>query len=451
MMHRGWWATVVLAHVTLLAGAPGAARAQTFAPHRHVDRSGRLIQDMCPPEGGRGAARCFARRVVAATAGEAVPRGLGGDAVAVAYGVPAAARSGGAIVAVVDAGGDTSALADLQTYRAQFGLGPIDRCAGPVPTAGGAAPCLAIVDQRGGANLPANDPGWAGETSLDLDMVSAACPDCSILLVEARSQNTADLGAAVDLAASVPGVVAVSNSYGWPESGDGSPFSTGDARHFDHPGVAILAASGDQDYDGQGYGGTGPSFPASAPTVIGVGGTVLSPDAGSARGWSETVWNDGVVGSGAQGGGSGCSGAFARPAWQAGIDSGTCSADRRASVDVSAAAYYKVAQGGGGIVVYCGAGCGGSDGGGGFMQVMGTSASTPIVAGVLARLGLATRVGSDPGLLYALPWAFHDIADGSGNDPSGRCHDVMCTAVPGWDGPTGLGTPDGAALAAIAR
>lgn len=430
----------------MLAGASGAACVQSDVradPARHVDVSGRVLEDVCPRQPGRGGARCFARRIVSAAGDASAPHGLGGDAVAAAYAVPASARSGGAIVAVVDAGGDSSALADLQAYRARFGLGPIDRCAGLVPSAGG-APCLAVVDQDGGNRLPANDRDWAGETSLDLDMVSAACPDCSILLVEARSQNTADLGAAVDYAASVPGVVAVSNSYGWPESGTETPFDASDARHFDHPGVAILAASGDQDYDGQGYGGSGPSFPASAPTVIGVGGTVLSPDSGGARGWSETVWNDGDVGGNAQGAGSGCSTAFERPAWQTGISTGSCPAGKRASVDVSAAADFQDAQGGAGILVSCGAGCGRK---GGFMQVVGTSASTPIVAGILARLGLAAKVGSDPGLLYARASAFFDVADGSNNDPSGRCHDVMCTAGPGWDGPTGLGTPNGIALA----
>jgi subtilase family serine protease len=436
--------------VTLFVGASSAACVQTdVAAGRelHVDRSGRLLQDMCPSAPGRTGARCFARRVLSAVSDDAAPHGLRGDEVAAAYAVPPEARSGGAIVAIVDAGGDTSALSDLQAYRAHFGLGSIDRCAGLVPTPGG-APCLAVVDQYGGNRLPANDRDWAGETSLDLDMVSAACPDCSILLVQARSQDTDDLGEAVDYAASVRGVVAVSNSYGWPESGAGTPFAKSDGRHFDHPGVAILAASGDQDYDGQGYGGTGPSFPASAPTVIGVGGTVLSPATDGERGWSETVWNDGDVSGGAQGGGSGCSGTFDRPAWQAGIDTGSCAANHRASVDVSAAADYQDAEGGAGILVYCGAGCGRK---GGFMQVVGTSASTPIVAGILARIGLATRVGSDPGLLYANASSFWDIADGSNNDPSGHCHDVMCTAGPGWDGPTGLGTPNASALWSTAK
>ena len=472
-INRVVWASLSLplAAVPLIAAAPRAASADTFVPWRHVDRAGRVLEEMCPAERSRGGARCYGKRIVAGAQHAAMPKGLGGDQVADAYGVPAAAKSGGAIVAIVDAGGDSSALNDLQAYRAHFGLGAIDACPGAVPVAGG-APCLAVVDQTGGTALPKNDPDWATETSLDLDMVSAACPDCSILLVEASTQGDGDLGAAVDYAASVPGVVAVSNSYGWPEGGDGTPFSTADTTHYDHPGVAILAASGDQDYLGQGYGGTAPSFPASAPTVIGVGGTRLSPStggtggtggvggAGGARRWTETVWNAGETAGGAEGAGSGCSTHFARPAWQKGIATGSCSSTMRASVDVSAAADYEDADGGGGILVVCGAGCGGrgergergESGGGssaGFVQVVGTSAATPIVAGILARLGVAKTVGADPGVLYRHPSGFFDVADGSNNDPSGRCHDVMCTASPGWDGPTGLGTPNAATLAGI--
>jgi hypothetical protein len=446
-VRRGFCAAFLLGPCAGWIGVSGIARAEEHIPGRHVDHFGRVVQEMCPAELSPGFARCYGRWIVPqSVTPDATLPGLGGDQIPGVYGVPSTAKSGGAIVAVVDAGGDTSALTDLQKYRTQYGLGSIAKCASSLPTAGGGA-CLAIVNQTGGTSLPANDRNWAAETSLDLDMVSASCPDCSIVLVEASSQNNADLDAAVDYAASVPGVVAISNSYGWPETGQQTPFRMSDASHFNHAGIAILAASGDQDYLDQGEGGTGPSFPASAPTVIGVGGTLLSPATGGTRAWTETVWNDGVVMTGAEGGGSGCSAFYPRPAWQTGISTGSCSSSMRASVDVSAAADYMDSSGGGGIIVYCGSGCGA--GMSGFAQVLGTSASTPIVAGILARLGIASKVGANPGLLYSNPSAFFDVADGSNNDPSGQCSDVMCTAGPGWDGPTGLGTPNGEALAAL--
>ena len=62
------------------------------------------------------------------------------------------------------------------------------------------------------ATAPA-DVGWSVEISLDLQMVSAICPKCNILLVEATSSYLNDLGTAVNEAVTL-GAVAVSNSYG---------------------------------------------------------------------------------------------------------------------------------------------------------------------------------------------------------------------------------------------
>jgi hypothetical protein len=61
-------------------------------------------------------------------------------------------------------------------------------------------------------------------------------------------------------------------------------------------------------------------------------------------------------------------------------------------------------------------------------------------------VGLATK--SDA-YFYENHSAFYDVTSGN-NDPRKLCDDVMCNAGPGWDGPTGWGTPNGAALVALA-
>lgn len=150
-------------------------------------------------------------------------------------------HANGRTVAIVDAFNDPKAEADLAVYRRTYGL----------PACTTANGCLRKVNQNGAASpLPATDYGWALEISLDLDAVSAACPDCHILLVEANSATTDDLMRGVDTAVRL-GAVAVSNSYGAAED---SSILAADA-HLNHPGVAITASSGDSGY--------GVSWPAS--------------------------------------------------------------------------------------------------------------------------------------------------------------------------------------------
>ncbi|MGH3374936.1 MAG: hypothetical protein ACRDP6_09360, partial [Actinoallomurus sp.] len=193
------------------------------------------------------------------------PAGLGARDLRDAYKLPTASGGKGATVAVVGAFDDPKAESDLAVYRAQFGLPPCT-------TANG---CFKKINSGGGTTLPHPDTGWAEEMSLDLDMVSAACPNCHILLVEGDQASISTLGTGVDTAVRM-GVRYVSNSYGGPEE---TVTAASDLRHFDHPGVAITAASGD--------GGYGVLFPATSPHVTAVGGTSLLRAAG-ARGWSET-------------------------------------------------------------------------------------------------------------------------------------------------------------------
>src|SRR5581483_8360822 len=153
----------------------------------------------------------------------------------------------GTTVAIVDAYDDPTAESDLATYRAQYGL----------PACTTANGCFHKVNESGGSTLPAADSGWAGEIALDTDMVSAACPLCRILLVEANSATDSDLGTAVNYAASVPGVKAISNSYGGSESSSDPSEVT---QYYTHPGIAITASAGDSGY--------GAEFPAASPSVI---------------------------------------------------------------------------------------------------------------------------------------------------------------------------------------
>ncbi|MHB8659688.1 MAG: S53 family peptidase [Solirubrobacteraceae bacterium] len=338
------------------------------------------------------------------------PVGLGPSQIQSAYKL-SGLNAGGRTVAIVDAYDDPNAASDLATFRSTYGLAPCT-------TANG---CFRKVNQIGSTSpLPAGDTGWGEEESLDLDAVSSACPTCHILLVEANSANTSDLVAAEGTAATSAGVVSVSNSYGGAED---STILAADS-HYNHSGVAITASSGDSGY--------GVSWPASSQYVTGVGGTTLSA-ASTARGWSETAWS---------GAGSGCSAYESKPSWQ--HDSGCA---KRTVADVSADADPNSGLGVFDTYNSCGGGelcdlliqLGLAQGLDGWAQVGGTSLSSPLVASVYALAGNTSQVvyGSYP---YAHAAGLFDVTSGS----NGTCSaPYLCTAGPGYDGPTGLGTPDG--------
>src|SRR5262249_32381635 len=136
------------------------------------------------------------------------PSGLKPADLQAAYALPSGAGAG-QVVGIVDAFDYPSAEADLAVYRAQFGLPPCT-------TANG---CFKKLNQAGvqGA-YPRADSGWSQEEALDIDMASAICPNCKIILVEANSASLADLGASVDTAVAA-GATVVSNSYGGGEAG----------------------------------------------------------------------------------------------------------------------------------------------------------------------------------------------------------------------------------------
>nr|WP_042428834.1 S53 family peptidase [Streptacidiphilus anmyonensis] len=325
----------------------------------------------------------------------ATPSGYGPSDLLSAYNLPA---NGGAgqTVAIVDAYNDPNAAADLATYRSQYGL----------PACTTASGCLKIVGETGTSKLPRSNSGWAGEISLDLDMVSAVAPNAHIILVEATSASMTDLGKSVNTAVSL-GATEVSNSYGGSESSADTSY---DSTYFNHPGIPITVSSGD--------GGYGVEYPAASPNVTAVGGTSLSK-ASNTRGWSESVWST----SSTEGAGSGCSAYEPKPSWQ--TDSG-CS--KRTVADVSA-----VADPATGVAVYQ------TYGASGWSVYGGTSVAAPLIAGVYADAGAHTA--SVPAKnLYANTASLNDVTTGS----TASCSPAyLCTAETGYDGPTGLGTPNG--------
>jgi subtilase family serine protease len=343
--------------------------------------------------------------------------GLGPADLRQAYGLASAAvtRGKGQTVALVDAYDDPTIESDLNTYRAFYGIPPCT-------TANG---CFRKVNQDGEqGSYPLANPDWEPEIALDVEMVSAICPNCHILLVEANSADEAtvmsnpvqhsDLGASVDTAVNL-GATEVSNSYG---SVGPEPDQTFWDHYYNHPGVAITASAGDEDY--------GTIWPAASPYVTAVGGTEMTADPASPRGFDESVWGSvypGVVPNEAQGTGSGCSLWEPKPAWQ--HDAG-CSG--RTVADVSAVADN--------VAIYDS-----SPEIGGWGVVAGTSISSPLIASVYALAGNAKSVvyGSYP---YSHRTSFNDITEGSNFTPDDVCG-YLCTAEPGYDGPTGLGTPNG--------
>jgi subtilase family serine protease len=303
--------------------------------------------------------------------------------------------SGGRTVAIVDAYGYSNLERDLGIYRTYYGL----------PACTTANGCLKIMDQNGGTSYPRMDVGWAGEQALDVDAVSAICPDCNIIVVQAKSASFANLGTAVVTASQQAGVVAISNSYGGGDAAD-STYGT----YYRHPGIAVTASTGDSGYKGG-------SYPASSSYVTAVGGTTLTA-AGNTRGWNETVWS---------GAGSGCSSYNDPLAAAASFDTGCA---KRAMADVSAAAD----PNNGGMAVYFPTSRTTST----WAQVGGTSESAPIIGSVYALSG--NTAGSANAIPYGHASSLFDVTSGS----NGSCPTTQwCTARVGWDGPTGLGTPNG--------
>jgi subtilase family serine protease len=390
-------ALATAAAVALIAlGASPAAGAPAQQPQRPV----------CPGPAGPANALCAAHVVTDAKGNPQAtlaPKGYGPAQFRGAYGLPSAASSAQTI-AIVDAYDDPKIASDLNAYSKQFGL----------PLCNSSNPCFEKVNQSGSAAgpFPQTSAGWSLEIALDVEVAHAICPNCKILLVEASSNSLANLAASVNTAAKL-GADEISNSYG-----TGSEFSleTSEAyaAPYRHPGVAVTVSSGDN-----GYGSFG--FPAASADVITVGGTTLTLGAENTYG-SESVWS---------GAGSGCSLYFGAAEWQSFL---SACAGKRGTADVAADANPNTGAAVYDTVRY--------QGRSGWFQVGGTSLSSPLVAGVYALAGgLPEGTTAASGLYTHLGDAgvLHDVTSGS----NGSCSTIICKGAAGYDGPTGVGTPNG--------
>jgi Ricin-type beta-trefoil lectin domain/Subtilase family/Putative Ig domain len=401
------------------SGPGGPSPWRPRAPAVGVLTAPRLPGDerqVCPPPARPGQMACMSvirlpgsTSTGSAPAAAAAVAGYGPSSLRSAYRLASAsARDGrGRTIAIVDAYRNPDAARNLASYRRHFGLRPCTVSSG----------CLRIVNQQGKARpLPGARVNWGIEEALDLDMVSALCPRCRILLVEATSASIGNLGKAENTAVS-EGARFVSNSW------SGGEFIGQDAydRYFNHPGDAIVFASGDFGYGSQ--------YPADTQYVTSVGGTTLRHQHSGRRGWSEQAWG---ASAGVEGTGSGCSPLEAKPSWQA-LDRfapGGCL--NRTENDVAADANPDT-----GAAIYDSYRTGGR-----WLQVGGTSAATPIITAAYALAGVPTRGTYPAAYPYQHSSRFFDIKSGV----NGRCEpnrQYLCHGRSGYDGPTGLGSPDG--------
>jgi subtilase family serine protease len=340
-----------------------------------------------------------------------LPSGYGPAALQAAYNLPSSTNGAGKTIAIVDAFDDPNAEADLAVYRSTFGL----------PACTTANGCFLKVNQNGVAgNYPTPDANWAAEESLDVDMASAICPKCNIVLVEAND-NSGNLYIAENTAAGLCAASVISNSW---SGGEYSGETFDDLTYFDHPGVPMTFASGDGDYPG--------GYPAAGKFVTAVGGTTLK-NAGLGT-QSETVWSHGGFGTGSL-----CSLYVSQPAWQTALGvTYTSVCNMRIENDVAA-----VGDPSTGVAVYD------TYPSGGWAVYGGTSVATPIIASVYA-LALNTSSINDGSYSYSHTGSLHDVLTGS----NGPCTPTppyiidftgtfICNAGAGFDGPTGNGTPNG--------
>ncbi len=383
----------VAAAVALAAVACPSASASTAPPSANLAEAPVTITPAAPIEGSAQAARA--------------PQALTPSKIHAVYALPERGARGQRI-AIISAYDDPHLQADLNAYDKRFGLPPCtfqNRCLGKLNERGKPSP-LPGPDATGGM--------WITESALGTEVAHAVCQSCSIVLVEADQDSPPDLSKAVGAAAQA-GATVVVTTFTPAEDPLASEFE----HYYSDPHAAVVSAVGDAPGGYQwGYSGE-LNFPSSLPDVLAVGGTQLR----TGRGSGETAWSGTV---------SGCSLYFHPAPWQTNAATKSACGSQRAGADVAALASP------GAVVHITGAG----QPGGPWYLASGTSLSSPIIGGVI---GLAGSMGSrEAQILYQRahsdPSAFHDITTGAN---AADCPGLICKAVRGWDGPTGLGTPAG--------
>jgi hypothetical protein len=418
-------ATAQAATAQAATAHPATARGTTASPSAHS--SFKLppgVKRACPPSKTPGVASCDTLLVSAADkprfgvqgkvraggqAGTSASSTLSGYTPAQlqsAYGLQSESEGTRQTVAVVVPYQDPTALPDLNTYRSQYGLPPCTTADGCFTQTGAAI-----------SAPPTDADGWVTEAQTGMDMVSAVCPNCHIMLVQAAAPDIYDVGIAVQTAVTDGAdVVDVLPTF--------TEFSTetSDDTYFDQPGVAIVAPSGDNGYDNGSDDAL--SYPAASPYVTAVGGTVLTPDSSVARGWTETVWS---------GTGSGCSLYEPQPSWQASLDTGcTMRMDNDVSAIAASATSATSAVSDTPVEIYD------TYNAAGWTPVGGTEVSASVIAGVYALAG-TPAAGSNPASYpYSNPQRLNAVTSGS----NGTCSVTLwCTGGTGYNGPAGEGTP----------
>ncbi|MEV8612590.1 hypothetical protein AB0383_32465 [Amycolatopsis sp. NPDC051373] len=377
------------------------------------------------------------------------PVGLGATDLARAYSLPAAGVGRNGTIAVISAGANTHLESDLAVYRKQYGL----------PACTTASGCLTITDFHGGPpvrpgttdEFKESEEDWAVETSLDVDMASAACPACRITVVQTPDldatgeldpdEKAADYATAYQTAVRLgANAVRLSDIEVLDSATIDAPYS----KALNHPGVPLFASIGDVgSTDATAVSGSVSAsakskadtsfytWPADLPWAVGVGGTALKPVDAARTKFTEQAWHNL---------GGECARTFPPAAGQPASITANCGG-HRASSDVAA-----IADPANGPAVY--------DTYAPFtgkpqhwIVSGGTSASSPFVAAWYVRSSGHTTGATGPSALYGAPAsAFHDVTT-DGAAPS-VCQGLgwgpkVCQAGPGWDGPTGLGSPHG--------
>jgi len=410
-----------LVAVAFWTGPPALARAPK-RPATALKQPNRLTRRYFKPVCGTvatGHARCFAQVVTDKdgnifTATPAAIAGYGPAQFHTAYQLPC--TPGGPVqaicatptsfgpqtIAIVDDGnlttGGSTVASSLALYDQNFGL----------PACTAANGCLTVVNQSGATSpLPASE-GWDSEIALDVESAHMICQTCKIVLVEASTSSDANLSASNNTAATF-NPVAISNSWGNTSSND-----TSLDADYNHPGIAMIASTGDS-----GAVSNGVQWPADNPNMLAVSGTSLNVNSNNT--WaSETVW---------AGSGGGCNPTYAAPASQLALPNWTSlCGTKRAYGDVAADANPSTGM----AIVF----------GGTWYEYGGTSLSAPLVAGMIGLVGKVPAGVTASTIPYQSNNAsnFRDIVSGNDCDTSGQAH---CTAAAGFDTPSGFGTPLG--------